>query len=577
MRGRNMLVQLVVAVLWLTFSAALLAQEALTQTFTSSDGLFTMSYPEGWTVAEEDDLIRFSSDQAFLQVNYYDYGEDVTPLEVLEIGTPEALGFSPPESLVVAGYAALQSAGTDQLHTILNFCDGVMALAIGYVPPGEVETYKPTFMAMLETIRYGEGEPEVCRGAFEGLAPITAANAGQVAQVGTLGDETVAVASVAFSGDGGLLAAGLMDGSVHLWSLVTGEEQEPLTGHRDGVTGVAIDQGGYNLAAGDGNGQVRLWEIATGDGLGMLQEHTAAVESVAFGPNSLIIASAAADGARLWSLINAGEVALTGGDSAAPAHSVAFSPDGTTLATAGGGTIQLWNVDSGAFQSALEAEISDITSISFRPDGALLVYSGADGSVWAWDMASDNHVVVEGDGSPVSALAFSPDGQIVASGGASAVSLWDATGASLVTLTSPASDTTSVAFRPDGTLLASGGDSGGVVLWGTSAAGAQDSAASDTTSTTDETTSGTTAETTTTGGTTAACTISAPNTANLRSGPGTDFDRAGALAAGQTASVDGQTTGTDGMTWYRLTDGAWVRSDVISAPAECATVPAITP
>lgn len=574
MRGRSVVLQLVMLALLLMLPAGLIAQEALTQTYTSPDGVFTISYPDGWTAEEEDDFIQFNSDQAFLQISYRDYGEEVTPLEVLEIGTPAGLGFSPPEQLIIAGYAALQSGGTDQLHTIINFCEGMMALAIGFVPPGQVEAYTPMFMAMLESIRFGEGEPQVCRGAFEGFAPVTVANAAQVAQIATLGDETVPVTSVIFSPDGGQLAAGTQEGDVWRWSTVTGEALDTLTGHRDGATSLAYNESGFNLAVGTGRGEVRMWDATRGDSGGTMQEHDTAVESVAF--SGFLIASGSLDGeVRLWDMISASErAALVDAANPTPVASVAFSPDGTLLAAGGGSTIRLWNVESGTVQAVLETEISDIASLSFRPDGTALIYGGADSAAWLWDLAGDNHALLDGHSGTVSALAYSPDGQVIASGDSEAVRLWDAnTGTSLATLT-PASAgvVNSLAFSPDGSILASGGDTGGVVIWGTSSAGGQQAAAPDNTGGTTETT---TMEETTASALT--CTITAPSSANLRGGPGTNFDRAGSLSAGQTVTADGQTTGADGMTWYRLTDGAWVRGDVVSAPAECASVPTVTP
>jgi WD40 repeat protein len=150
------------------------------------------------------------------------------------------------------------------------------------------------------------------------------------------------------------------------------------------------------------------------------------------------------------------------------------------------------------------------------------------------------------------------------------------TAANLVTLPGPSGEgVNTVAFKPDGTLLASGGPLGGVVLWGVSAEGAstQSTSTSESSTTTTTTTEETTEETTTS---TAGCTLTAPGSTNLRSGPGTTFDRAGTLSAGETVEVDGQSQGTDGMTWYRLASGAWVRSDVVGAPAACANVPVVT-
>jgi hypothetical protein len=73
------------------------------------------------------------------------------------------------------------------------------------------------------------------------------------------------------------------------------------------------------------------------------------------------------------------------------------------------------------------------------------------------------------------------------------------------------------------------------------------------------------------------CTVSASSNINQRSGPGTDFAVSGTLAGGSSASVDGQTTGADGFTWYRLTTGAWVRGDLVTATAGCSGVPQVTP
>ena len=69
----------------------------------------------------------------------------------------------------------------------------------------------------------------------------------------------------------------------------------------------------------------------------------------------------------------------------------------------------------------------------------------------------------------------------------------------------------------------------------------------------------------------------APNTVNLRSGPGTENDKAGTLETGQTAFIIGQATDSDGFTWWKLESGSWVRSDVVTAGGNCANVPVLEP
>lgn len=73
------------------------------------------------------------------------------------------------------------------------------------------------------------------------------------------------------------------------------------------------------------------------------------------------------------------------------------------------------------------------------------------------------------------------------------------------------------------------------------------------------------------------CLVTANKAVNQRSGPGTDFDISGQLAAGQAASVAGQARDDDGQTWWQLGEDAWVRSDVVIAVGDCVNVPTVEP
>ncbi|MEP7293995.1 MAG: hypothetical protein ABI835_19570, partial [Chloroflexota bacterium] len=74
--------------------------------------------------------------------------------------------------------------------------------------------------------------------------------------------------------------------------------------------------------------------------------------------------------------------------------------------------------------------------------------------------------------------------------------------------------------------------------------------------------------------TAAACTVSASSAVNLRTGAGTQFERAGTLDARNAQSINGQAT-VDGFVWWRLESGNWVRSDVVQATGNCAAVPTV--
>ncbi len=66
------------------------------------------------------------------------------------------------------------------------------------------------------------------------------------------------------------------------------------------------------------------------------------------------------------------------------------------------------------------------------------------------------------------------------------------------------------------------------------------------------------------------CLVHAPLDINLREGPGTDFPVVRVLSQEQTIQVSAQgTVGADGFTWWHLTTGEWVRSDVVGPLRDC--------
>ena len=112
-------------------------------------------------------------------------------------------------------------------------------------------------------------------------------------------------------------------------------------------------------------------------------------------------------------------------------------------------------------------DTAPVTSVAFSPDGERLASGSADDAITIWDAQTGHRTLTLKDHTgPVNLVAFSPDGKRLASGSLDkTIKIWDLqTGKKPLTLVDTAS-VGSVAFSPDGKRLASG--SMDIKIWDT--------------------------------------------------------------------------------------------------------------
>ena len=291
--------------------------------------------------------------------------------------------------------------------------------------------------------------------------------------------------------------------TVQIWDVVSPAQPQlliqPFSGKSNGgIDSLAFSPDGHTLITGDNNGIVQLWNIPTAV---LADSSGGAITSMAFSPNDRVLASVDSNGsARLWNVTNPAvprPLSLLPTARNQQVTSLIYSPDGRTIAglqmSGQTGSVQLWDVADPTTPKPLGQPLTNtqqggINSFAFSPYGRTVAIASSD-TIQLWNISNLEDPRLgslitggsNGEGAPIAAMAFSPNGRVLASIDYSgAIDLWDVIHPALEAPIDSASASITTDFgiaspmleySPDGRTLTVQTEIGTVELWNVASPG----------------------------------------------------------------------------------------------------------
>ena len=285
------------------------------------------------------------------------------------------------------------------------------------------------------------------------------------------------ISAISLSHDSKKLAA-LGEGVVVIWDTASGSTLPVPIKAPETITTIALSNNGEILATGDNDGTVELVDVTRKRALKTLgtcacvkklAETDNQISSIAFSPRDEYIAISGTEETILWSVSSGEQLAKLSESHGGVGMILAFSQDGKTLAGfEGDKQVYLWDMQTlKQIGPGLFGAIDSTASLAFSRDCKTLA-SRSERGITLWDL-SDVQRPLAGHSDYVTDLAFSSDGQFLASAGNDGViNLWKAsTGESIEKLPKDEDDRSSVlslAFSDDGKFLAAGLLNGSILV-----------------------------------------------------------------------------------------------------------------
>jgi WD40 repeat protein len=264
-------------------------------------------------------------------------------------------------------------------------------------------------------------------------------------------DSEYPINTVALSPAGDLIAEADYGRTIGLWDAETGKHVANLSAHSNLVRSLRFSPNGDWLLAADDDGGVRVWNVNERTHVTNLLRHEGPVRHACLSPDGSWLVSTGDDSmVRVWNLdLMLGRRRLS---LASPVTDATISRDGRFLATAcRDGWVRMVHLADAKTVDQKEFAESEVTGVSFAPDGRLLAAVAANGTLGIFEAPNWQLRVFRPSraGQPrYGRVAISSDGRYLAETQTGKVLAWDLTTGQIVGSYTPKDAAASVAAHP---------------------------------------------------------------------------------------------------------------------------------
>jgi WD40 repeat protein len=245
-------------------------------------------------------------------------------------------------------------------------------------------------------------------------------NASTGTLIRTLTGHEDAVTGVSVLGDGESAASISGDGSLRVWNIATGETIHTAHISKEWLSALAVNREGTQAAIGTADGTIIVWDFVQQQVFLTRQLHKGGVACLAFSPDGYKLVSGSSDIERKvldlqtgyeWTLVSSSEGAgsITG---------VAITPDGARILMTElfGPGIKVWDLSSGKQVSELLPYAIGGSTVAVSRDGSKAAYASRE-TIRVVDLSTGEELEsFQGHSARITSLSFMPDGNLILSG-----------------------------------------------------------------------------------------------------------------------------------------------------------------